>query len=445
MRRGGWVLWVTLVWAAGCARPAPSQPPRPESVVVEVKAVQRRTLQETLEPAGSVQATATAHVVAKVPGRVVSVGVDEGDRVRAGQVVVQLDPSDLQAQVQQAQAAVEAARARWEQARVAAQLAADTARHQVAQAQAAVEAARAQAASAQAQVQAASSARARAEADLQRAQQLFREGALPAQQVDAARAAAEAARAQEEAAHAQWQAAQEQLRVAQAALQLARTASQQVPIRQRDVEQAQAAFRQAEAALRWAQLQLEQTALRAPLSGVVLERRIQPGEYAAPGVPLLVVAELDTVRVHLAVSETQVAALRVGQPVPVTVDALPGRVFPGRVEGWSPAADARTRSFLVKVRVPNPDGSLRPGMFARGRIAVRSRVDVPAVPVDALVYEAARAFVFVVDSGVARRRPVTVGLASDGWAEVRGLAPGTPVVVSGQTLLRDGDRVTVAR
>lgn len=443
-RHAWWVPWLAL--AVGCAGPAPSQPTATaQAVAVQVQAVQRRTLEEVLEASGSVQAAASADVVAKLPGRVVRVTVDEGSRVRRGQVVVQLDPSDLEAQAAQAQANLELARSRVLQAQAAVQLAADTARHQVSQAQAAVAAARAQAAAAQAQVQAAASQRARAEADLQRVQQLFAQGAVPAQQVDAVRAAAEAARAQHEAAQAQWRAAQDQLHAAEAALRLAQTATQQVAIRQRDAEQAQAAARQAEAALRLVRLQLEQTQVRAPLDGVVVERRADPGEYAAPGVPLLTVADVSTVRVHLAVSETRIRMLRVGQPVQVAVDALPGRAFSGRVEGWTPAADPRTRSFLVKVRVPNADGALRPGMFARGRVVLQSKPQVPAVPSEALVYEGGRAFVFVVESGRAWRRPVAVGLTSAGWSEVRGLAPGTPVVVAGQGLLRDGDPVTVAR
>jgi RND family efflux transporter MFP subunit len=441
------LVWLFLLVAAGgCAGPAPSQPAgSPPPVAVEVRAVQRRTLQQVVEAAGSVQAVLSTDVVARIPGRVVGVAVDEGGLVTRGQVVVRLDPSDLEEQVRQAQAAVDAARARVLQAVAARQLAADTARHQVQQAQAAVDAARAQAAAAEAQVELAASQRTRAEADLQRVQQLATQGAVPAQQVDAARAAAEAARAQHQAAQAQHQAAQEQLRAAEAALRLAQTASQQVALRQRDVEQAQAALQQAEAALRLARLQLQHTAVRAPISGVVVERRVDPGEYAAPGVPLLTVADTTTVRVQLSVSETQIRAVRVGQPVQVSVDALPGRMFTGRVEGGSPAADARTRSFLVKVRVPNPDGALRPGMFARGRITVASRAGVLAVPEEAVRYEGGRRYVFVVESGVARRRLVQTGLSSDGWVEVQGLPAGTQVVVSGQTLLRDGTPVTVVR
>jgi HlyD family secretion protein len=440
MRRAVW--WLPWVVLAGCTAAGPGQPAAtPQPVAVEVQRVQRRTLQETLEAAGTVQAVASADVVAKIPGRVASVTVDEGSSVSRGQVVVRLDPSDLLAQAAQAEAALEMAKARVPQARSATELASDTARHQVAQAQAAVEAARAQVAAAQAQVLAAASQRTRAEADLQRAQQLFSQGALPAQQVDAA----EAARAQHEAAQAQWHAAQEQLRVAEASLRLAQTASQQVPIRQQDVAQAEAAARQAEAALRLARLQLQHTEVRAPLDGVVVERRVDPGEYAAPGVPLLTVADVSTVRVHLVVSETQIRAVRRRQEVRVTVDALPGREFVGLVEAWSAAADPRTRSFVVKVRVPNPEGALRPGMFARGRLVVRSRQDVPAVPEQAVGYEGSRPYVFVVDSGRARRRFVTVGLVSGGWAEVQGLVPGTPVVVAGQSLLRDGDPVTVVR
>lgn len=446
MRYGKAWLWLLLL-AAGCARPAPTQPvATPQAAAVEVQTVQRRTLEEMLEASGSVQAVAAADVAARFPGRVADVLVEEGQGVTRGEVLVRLDPSDLGEQVRQAEAALQAAQARLAQAVQARQLAADTARYQVAQARAAVEAARAQLSSARAQVEVIRSQRARVEADLQRVLQLFAQGAISAQQVDAARAAAEAASAHHEAAQAQERAALEQLRAAQASLHLAQAGFQQVDLRQRDVEQAQAALRQAEAALQLARLQLQHTVVRSPLGGVVVERRVDPGEVVSAGVPLLVVADTSSVRIQLAVSETQIRWVRVGQPVRITVDALPGRAFTGRVEGWSPAADARTRSFLVKVRVPNPDRSLRPGMFARGRLTLLVREEVPSVPDAAVVRDLAGTYVFVVDrAGVARRRPVTVGLSSGGWIEVRGLPVGTPVVVAGQNLLRDGDRVTVAR
>ncbi len=438
-------LVVMALGVAGCAGPAPRPAATPQAVPVEVRPVERRTLVDTVSVSGSVQAISSADVVSKVPGRVVEVLAQEGSRVRQGQVLVRLDTSDAWAQVQQAEAALAAARARAAQASLAAELAARTAEEQVRQAQAGVEAARAQVALAEAQVAAAASARARAEADLQRVQQLFGQGAVSAQQVDAARAAAEAARAQHEASQAQRRAAEEQLRSAQVALQLAQVNRQQASVRQRDVEQAQAALRQAEATVRLARLQVQNLTVRSPLSGVVTQRMVDPGEYAAPGVPLLTVADTSTVRVQLVVSETQVERLRPGQPVRVTVDALPGRIFLGRVEDRSPAADPRTRTFIVRVRVPNPDGALRPGMFARGFVEVRRRVDVPAVPAEALVYEGSRAFVFVVDSGVARRRAVRTGLAAEGWVEVEGLTGGEEVVVAGQSLLRDGSAVVVQR
>lgn len=444
MRRSGFLLLLAL-GAVGCAGPAPRPAASPRAVPVEVRQVERRTLVEVLSASGSVQAVASADVASKVPGRVVEVLVQEGSPVREGQVLVRLDASDAWAQVQQAEAALAAARARVPQAALAAELVAQTAADQVRQAQAGVEAARAQVALADAQVAAAESARALAEADLQRVQQLFAQGAVAAQQVDAARAAAEAARAQHEASQAQRRAAEEQLRSAQAALRVAESNRQQASLRQRDVEQAQAAVRQAEATVRLARLQVQNLTVRSPLSGLVTQRNVDPGEYAAPGVPLLTVADTSTVRVQLVVSETQVERLRPGQPVRVTVDALPGRSFLGRVEDRSPTADPHTRTFLVRVRIANPDGALRPGMFARGHVEVQRRVAVPAVPAEALVYEGRRAFVFVVNSGVARRRPVQPGLVAESWVEVTGVAAGEEVVVAGQSLLRDGSAVVVQR
>ncbi len=444
MRRS-WLAVLMVLSAVGCAGPAPRPPATLQAVPVKVRPVELRTLVEVLSVSGSVQAESRVDVSSKIPGRVVEVLGQEGSAVRRGQVLVRLDASDAQAQLQQAEAALAAARARVPQASLAVELAEQTAREQLRQAEAGLAAARSQLEAAEAQVAATASARAVAELDLQRFQQLFSQGAIASQQLDAARSAAEAARAQHEAAQAQRQAAQQQLRIAEASLRLAQAAARQTAIRQRDVQQAQAAVQQAEAAVRLARLQLQYTEIRAPLDGVVLERRVEPGEFASPGVPLLVLADLSTVWVHLVVSETQVERVHLGQRVRITVDALPEQEIRGQVEAISPAGDPRTRTFLVKVRIPNRQRLLKPGMFARGEVVLRSRQAVPAVPTEALVYEGARAFVYVVASERARRHPVTVGLTANGWAEVAGLAPGTLVVVAGQSFLRDGDRVTVER
>jgi HlyD family secretion protein len=372
-------------------------------------------------------------IASAVPGRIATLAVDEGDAVRAGQVVVVLDGQDVDAQLEQAQAALHAARARLAQARAALALQQRQVETSVAQAEAALRVARArlpqaeqtealtasQAELAVAQAQAAlrvarATARAaeaawrRAEDDLRRLEPLFREGAISAQQVEAARAARDAARAQ-------YEAAVEAVQQAETAVRLAEANRQLVAIRIRDVDAARAQVAQAEAALEAAQaggaaiaqrraevdaaaaqvaqaqaavrlLQVRRDTLRiaAPATGVVLTRHARAGEVVTPGAPILTVGRLDQVRIRLYLPLPQLGRVAVGQWAAVTTDAFPGRVFDGTVTEIAQHAEFTPRNvqtaeervkmvFAVTVTVPNPDRLLMPGMPADAVIRGRER------------------------------------------------------------------------
>lgn len=482
------ILLVAGILVARSRRPEAFPAPTPASdtaVAVSVVRARITTLQEEVQASGSVQADRTVEVSSKVPGRVVAVLVREGDRVRRGQVVVRLDPADAEVQLEQARAALRAALARVPQAEGAVRLQEETAEAQVRQARAQVEAAQAQVRSADANraalaftlravqanlaaaetgVHAAESNLERARSDLQRLETLFAAGAVSAQQVEAARAqvvAAEAslaqARAQQAALAAQAETLAQQLAAADAArstaranletaratLQAAEANRRQVDLRRQDVAQVRAAVEQARAAVALAELQLANTTIRAPMDGVVVQRRVEPGAWTGPGVPLLVLADLDQVKVALEVSEREIARVRPGQPVSVTVDALPGRVFRGRVVRRSELASPRTRTFTVEVGLPNPDSALRPGMFGRGAIAVATAPAAVVVPQEAVIPRSGAPFVWVVEAGRARRRPVRLGLRQGGLVQVVGVRPGEAVVVLGQDRLQDGVPVSV--
>jgi membrane fusion protein (multidrug efflux system) len=180
------------------------------------------------------------------------------------------------------------------------------------------------------------------------------------------------------------------------------------------------------------------------MAGVVTRRAITPGELAAPGVPLFVVAQTGSVYVTLDLSETDLGQVRSGQPVALRVDAYPGRIFEGVVREVAPAGDPRTRTFKVKVVVPNADRALRPGMFARGEITVGRVVNALVIPRDAVSTDSGQPTVFVVVDGIARSRTVAIGPTYGPVVEIRGgLALGDSVIVSGQSGLTDGTAVTI--
>lgn len=207
---------------------------------------------------------------------------------------------------------------------------------------------------------------------------------------------------------------------------------------------AQAQLELTEATLAAAQIQLRDATVTAPFAGTITQRLVEPGEAVSPAAPSFVLAQLDAVYVELAVPERQRPGLRAGQPVAITVDALAGSQFAGRIQEIEPAAMSSSRSFLVKVRVPNSRGTLRPGMFARGTITAGVRPNVLQVPEGAVLATAGNPIVFVVQDGKAVRREVTLGDRQNGRVEIASaLEAGEQVVVSGAAGLTDGQPVTL--
>lgn len=182
---------------------------------------------------------------------------------------------------------------------------------------------------------------------------------------------------------------------------------------------------------------------RSPQNGLVLDVRTAAGEPARTGEPLVVVGQTDPVRVLADLYEPDLAAVVAGLsqgPLAVTlrVQAFPDRPFEGTLDLLSPMMSPGSRTLKARITVPNPDGALRPGMFARVRVPLLTDPTVLAVPRAAVVQDGGRAFVFIRHQGdFWVRRPVEPGREWDDWVEVRaGLEPGAEVVADGAFLLK---------
>ena len=197
---------------------------------------------------------------------------------------------------------------------------------------------------------------------------------------------------------------------------------------------------QARAEIRTAEIALGDTRIAAPTTGVVVDRRVEPGDLAVPGQLLLLLDDPRAYRLEVEVGESAIGRVRVGQRVPVTLDAL-GRTLQGRVAEIIPAADSATRTVTVKLELP-ADADLRSGLFGRARFLMGERQAL-TVPLSALVERGQLTGVYVVDpQSVARFRLVTAGERRAGRAEIlSGLAAGERVVGDGTDRLSDGVRV----
>ncbi len=208
-------------------------------------------------------------------------------------------------------------------------------------------------------------------------------------------------------------------------------------------KQAQAA----EALVAQARKSLDDTLVRAPIAGSVSERALRRGDKAAVDTRLFSLVDLSRLELEAPVPAAEVPSLAVGQQVRFTVEGFGAQEFAGAIVRINPAVQPGTRSLLVYVEIPNPEQTLKAGMFAKGSLVLAARHAEVLAPVTALRQDSAATFVYAIEGERLVRRDVAVGLVSEaaGRAEiVRGLAPGARLVRANLGNLRLGAPVRIA-
>lgn len=379
----------------------------PARIAVETVGATRQTrFVSTVTASGEIVATRYADIGSSVMGKIVSLPVAEGERVRAGQVLARIDAVQAESDASSAQSQVLALEADQRGAREQ------------------VEAATADVAAAE--------ARARdAEQQFVRRKELFEAGLLPALDFDTARAAAENARAQ---------------------LAAARATAQRV---EHAVSAAERRVAQARAQQRRAGDILSKTSIESPIYGVVTRLRVREGEMVVvgiqnqPGTTLMTISDLGAIDAELKVAEADVLRLGIGQASSVTLESMPGRRFAGKVVEIGASAlpqsgtGAAAREFKVAVRLDQPDSRLRPGLTCDAEIVTAERTDVITVPLQSVVLRQRAAGapeesgVFVVEDGRATFVPVTTGVIGGLDIEISGIGEGRAVINGPYQALRE--------
>lgn len=195
-------------------------------------------------------------------------------------------------------------------------------------------------------------------------------------------------------------------------------------------------------ALREARLDLDRCVVRAPVAGVIQDRFAEKGQYLAPGMPAFRIVGADRVKVTVDLPERDVYALRVGDPVSFTVDALAGRTFEGTIRFVAPAADSRSNTFRVEIAADNADGLLKPGVIVRVRLTRRILQGALSLPLTALIPEKGLHVAYVLVNGHAVRREVRLqAMVADRAVVSEGLRAGDRVIVEGHRQVSDGSPV----
>ena len=380
-----------------CSRKPEAQPPAAIVSGLKIETLKSSQVDDYYEAVGTVRAKNSSVVAAKVMGNIVALRVREGDTVRAGQTLIEIDNRDAGIQLQKTQAGMREAQDSLEEG--------------------------------ERSIRAAESARAAAQANetlakttFKRYEMLFERRSVSPQEFDEVRTRYEVAKAENERAE----------RLLQVSI------SRQKQMRAR--------IDQAKADVANARVYVGYSRIVSPIDGVVVSKQADVGYMAMPGMPLLTIENSSRYQLQASVEESQLGKIRLNDQTRVTLEALDNKDLWGTVEEIAPAADPATRSYTVKIGLLNVDGTqLRSGLYGKARFIIGQR-NVLAIPRTAITQQGQLVGVFVVDqSGVARLRLVKTGRVVGDRVEVlSGLNEGEEIIGEGVTPLREGIRVREA-
>lgn len=350
----GAVLIMAILCLGGCGKEE-AEKEADNRLTVETAAVTKESIRKEVTYSGTLKGADEVIVYPKVAARVVTIHLQEGDRVAKGQVIISLDTSDYDTQLTVAEATLAQAESAYENARI----------------------------------------------NAERIRMLHREGAVSDQQLE------------------------------QAELGLV---------------QASSALEQARAGVQGARNLLSNCQITSPIEGVVGLIQVNEGDMVSPQVPVTVVSSTGKLAVKLNVTEGDISFIKVNDPVKVRVSSISDQEFTGRVTSVAAVAHPQFKTFPVEVTLDNPDNLLKSGMIAEVRIGTEGKDGVLTIPRNAVVQKGARHVVFTVDEeSIVHETTIEVGIQNRERVEVvKGLKLGDQVVVKGQTLLHDADKVRVA-
>jgi RND family efflux transporter MFP subunit len=365
-----------------------------QAVVTQTVPVQRISVQREVDLSGTLLSPDQAKISSEVAGIIREVRIQLGTEVRAGDVLVRLEPRELQFAADRAESALR---------QVEAQLGIDRAQDKQPPADEQI-----------ASVRQAMANRDDARAAFERAQQLNSRGLLT-------KADRDTSETRFKVSEANYQAALDTVHSLKASLQDRR------------------------ASYELAQKKLADAVIKAPVAGSVSERLVQPGEFIRENTPVATIVQMSPLKLKTAIQEKHASLIHPGQAVEFDVEAFQGRKFKGKIAYVSPAVDQTTRTFAVEALVDNADRQLKPGFFAKGVVLTRLDENVLAVPEDAISTLAGVSTVYVIDAGKARQQQVTLGARKDKLAEITsGLKGDEQLAVSNLSQLATGVSVRLA-
>jgi RND family efflux transporter MFP subunit len=359
------------VFSTGCTGQTASNA---DGISAETATADKHTMQTTLDVAGILVPAQSVNIAGKLSGQVTDLTLDAGSNVKIGDTLIVLETKTLNAQLGQAEAALQLAKA-------------------------SVKAVQDQADQAKISLDAAQKAYDQTKA-------LIDSSASTQNQLD------DAATNLNRAAKAY------QTAIGSAQLQ------------------AEASVKTAEANINSVKVQIENAVIISPINGIITNRNINPGEIASPGATLLTIADTSTLKLKGTIPQAVISLLQVGQEINVNVDIYPNKVFSGKIGNIGPMAVSTGEYFPIEINIINSDG-IKPGLSAHASLSI-SVNDGVIIPTQAVVQNNGQSYVYVIKNNVALKRTVILGLKNDKEIEIlKGLESGEAVAVTNVNILFD--------
>ncbi|MEA4848634.1 MAG: efflux RND transporter periplasmic adaptor subunit [Clostridiaceae bacterium] len=374
-------------------------------VAVSVEEAAKTSVSTTVNLNGKLKPVQEINIIPKLSGKVNNIYFDIGQSVKAGDVLFTLEDKDIRSQLKQAQAGFDMANSGL------VKLTGGAAELQELQLKAAMT-------SAEISYNDAKSA-------FERAKQLFESGAASKVGLDQS--------------ESNYKLAEQQYNSAKANYEI--TVTKTNP---ENIASAKAQVNQAAAALELAKSQLDNAVVKSPINGIVATRSIEVGELAGSTGIAMSVIDLSSVFVDINATEDMINKIRLGDTVGVIIKAAGDNPFTGEVTNISPAADPKTQSYPVRIKIDNSSETLKGGMFAEIRMVLDKASGILAVPISAVIDEGGKKYVYILKGDSAEKREVSTGLSDDEFIAItKGLSEKEAVIVKGQELIQDGSKVTV--
>lgn len=396
------ILFIVIIVAVGgvvASKRAKKQVPQVKKEIPNVK-VQKITTQNIfseVQYAGKLEAVKSVTVSPKGSGKVAAVNVNVGDKVTAGQSLFTLDTASISASLQTQQAALNTARANVNDAILRYQQNVD--KDQLTYND--------------------------ANSYYEKEQKLYEAGAISKQDLDKAKLSLDNA-------SVALKNDQENLNLLQQSSSSTATVAQ---------------VAQAQANIGSTQVQLNDSNIAAPISGVVSVKNVEVGEVTGGTVGTVTIIDTSSLITQITVPDKIVGKLQVGQKVSVVINAVGDKAIEAVIDSISPDTDSKNNSYIVKVKIDNPNGELRSGMFAKVSIPDQNRDNAVIVPNEALKVENGVKYLYTVENNKIKRVVVQTGISNDKITEIAAgdVKSGTEIITEGQSLLNDGDKVNVVK